>query len=560
MTDTLPADQRLLLDDVLSRLGKVEESAGLLRFMAEILKTLLRRQGDLQFLAVIQDAFAAGLTGLTFPEQKELAAEVIQVVITKRPEIALAWQKIHGQPPRQASIPAEAAAPVKAQAPVSPAPVPQRRAADLPMEMPPPLPPEADEYAFGHAEAFVASQLGDALDNRLALMRVPLPAIPSVAWCLDQPFFLFVPGFAAIAKAFITGPILRRCRDGLEKRVLSRVDHEVLTRPERQTEFWNEAREQVWKVIDESLTKLATHHKAAEAKQAAIARTGNEGKEGFRVVEMPVTRPRTYNILGVEFALGQITTTKRVKVKVPPPYKMEPEEIEAMDLIREFRNGAAQAGLKLPDAADFQFLRTLLNFNPRLFAQSRDELIGLAAHEDTTSAFLTERLKAADKSFTNHLTDVLVMMMFTRCGDTSFRLAQFHAACVGSARDKSAMVAKRPFIPAELARRPHELALQLREALRRRLHLDAVLGSVERLLDCYKVMSRNLFGAELDEARGVITAFPMVFAADAEVATYTTIAKLVLATITGEQPDRSICLMRVGQAYDRIGRKAAATA
>ena len=141
MTDTMPADQRLLLDDVLSRLGKVEESAGLLRFMAEILKTLLRRQGDLQFLAVIQDAFAAGLTGLTFPEQKELAAEVIQVVITKRPEIALAWQKIHGQPPRQASIPAEAAAPVKAQAPVSPAPVPQRRAADLPMEMPPPLPP-----------------------------------------------------------------------------------------------------------------------------------------------------------------------------------------------------------------------------------------------------------------------------------------------------------------------------------------------------------------------------------------------------------------------------------
>ncbi len=553
MANDLPADQRLLLDDVLSRLGKVEDSPGLLRFMAEILKTLLRRQGDAQFLAVIQDAFAAGLTGLTFPEQKELASEVIQVVITKRPEIALAWQKIHGQPPRQPPAPAQAPA-AAAAAP------PQRRAADLPMEMPPPLPPEADEYAFSPAEAFVAGQLGDALDKRLALMRVPLPAIPSVAWCLDQPFFLFVPTFAVIAKAFITGPILRRCRDGLEKRVLSRIDHEVLTKPDRQAEFWNEARELVWKVVDESLTKLATHHKAAETKQAAIARTGNEGKEGFKVVEMPVTRPRTYNILGVEFALGQVTTTKRVKVKVPPPYKLEPEEVQAMDLIQEFRNGAAQAGLKLPDAADFQFLRTLLNFNPRLFAQSRDELIGLAAHEDTTSGFLTERLKAADKSFTNHLTDVLVMMMFTRCGDTSFRLAQFHAACVGSARDKSAMVAKRPFIPAELARRPHELALQLREALRRRLHLDAVLGSVERLLDCYKVMSRNLFGPELDEARGVITAFPMIFAADAEVATYTTIAKLVLATVTGEQPDRSICLMRVGQAYDRIGRKSAATA
>lgn len=551
MTDALPADQRLLLDDVLSRLAKVEDSPALLRFMAEILKTLLRRQGDATFLATIQDAFAAGLPGLGFAEQKGLAAEVIQVVITKRPEIALAWQKIHGQPPRQP--PAPVAAPV-------PAPAPLRRAADLPMEMPPPLPPEADDYAFTQAEAFVAAQLGDALDKRLALMRVPLPAIPSAAWCLDQPFFLFVPQFAAITKAFVTGPILRRCRDGLEKRVLSRIDHEILTKPDRQAAFWGEVRELVWKVIDESLTKLATHLKAAEAKQAAIARTGNEGKEGFKLVDKAVTKPRNYNILGVEFALGKVTTTEKVKIKVPPPYKLEPNEIEAQTLIEEFRNGASQAGVKLPDSADFQFLRTLLNFNTRLFAQSRDELIGLAAHEDTTSGFLAERLKAADKTFTNHLTDVLVMMMFTRCCDTSFRLAQFHAVCVGSARDKSAMLAMRPFIPGELARRPHELALQVRESMRRRLHLDAVLGSVERLLDCYKVMGRNLFGNELEEARSVIAAFPMIFAADPEVAAYSTIAKLILATIGGEQPDRSICLMRVGQAYDRIGRKSTATA
>ncbi|KIL97930.1 hypothetical protein CCC_00991 [Paramagnetospirillum magnetotacticum MS-1] len=551
MNAPLPADQRLLLDDVLSRLAKVEDSPGLLRFMAGMLKTLLRRQGDAQFLATIQDAFAAGLPGLDFTGQKELAAEVLQVVITKRPEIALAWQKIHGAPPRPAPV----------QAPVpEPAAPPHRRAADLPMEMPPPLPPEADDYAFAEAEAFIATQMGEALDKRLALMRVPLPAIPSVAWCLDQPFFLFVPQFAAIAKAFITGPILRRCRDGLEKRVLSRVDYEILTKPDRQAAFWGDVRELVLKAVDESLTKLATHLKTAEAKQAAIARTGNEGKEGFKLVNKAVTKPRNYNILGVEFALGQVTTTEQVKVKVPPPYKLEPNEIEAQELMGKFRTGAAHAGVKLPDSADFQFLRTLLNFNTRLFIQSRDELIGLAAHEDTTAGFLSERLRAADKSFTNYLTDVLVMMMFTRCGDTSFRLAQFHAVCVGSARDKSAMVAMRPFIPAELARRPHELAVQVREALRRRLHLDAVLGSVERLLDCYKVMGRNLFGHELEEARAVIAAFPMVFAADGEVAAYSTIAKLILATISGEQPDRSICLMRVGQAYDRIGRKAAATA
>jgi hypothetical protein len=562
MTNTLPPDQKLLLDDILPRLGKVEDRSGLLRFMAEILKTLLRRQGDAQFLTTIQDAFAAGLPGLAFQEQKELAAEVIQVVITKRPEIALAWQKLHGLPPRQppAAAPAAPAAPrPEPQAPAA-AP-PQRRAADQPpMEMPPPLPAEADGFPYQQAELFVAGQLGDMLDKRLALMRVPLPAIPSIAWSSDQPFFLFVPAFAEVVKAFIGGPILRLCRDGLEKRVLGRVDHAVLTQPDRQTAFWDEVREHVVKVVDERLTKLATHHKAAEAKSAAAAKGGGEGKADFRIVEMPVTRPRTYNILGVEFSLGQVTTTKRVKVRIPPPNKLEPEETKAIELIDELRRAAAQANLDLPHTADFQFLRTLLNFNTRLFTQTRDELVGLAGHEDTSSGFLDERLTAADKSFTNFLTDVLVMMMFTRCGDTSFRLAQFHAVCVGSARDKTAMIARRPFIPGELARRPHELAVQLREALRRRLHVDAVLGSVERLLDCYKVMGRNLFGQELEEARGVIAAFPMAFAADSEAATFATISKLVIATISGEQPDRSICLMRVGQAYDRIGRKAPATA
>lgn len=552
MTSPLPPDQRQLLDDFLGRLGKVEDSPALLHFMADVLKTLLRRQGDAQFLATIQDAFAAGLVGLEFGEQKELAAEVIQVVIIKRPEIALAWQKLHGGLP---AAPAPAAAPVAAAAP------PRRREADLqPMELPPPLPSEAEEFELAQAEVFVGEYLGELLDKRLSLMRVPLPDIPSVAWCFTQPFFLFVPVFAEVTKAFVAGPILRACREGLEKRVLARVDHEALTRKDKRDAFWaGETAELTIKVVESRLAKFATHQKAAEAKQAAAARSGSEGKSEFKVVEMPVTRPRAYNILGVQFSLGTVTTTKRVKVKVPPAYKLEPEEAEALALLEEFRSGAAQAGLMLPPAADFQFLRTLLTFNTRQFVQTREELLGLAGHEDTTTGFLDERLSAADKTFTNFLADVLVMMMFTRCGDTSFRLAQFHAVCVGSARDKTAMIARRPFIPAELARRPHELAVQLREALRRRLHIDAVLHSVERLVDCYKVMGRNLFGRELEEAKSVIAAFPMVFASDSEVAAFTTISKLVLATLTGEQPDRSICLMRVGQAYDRIGRKTAAT-
>ncbi len=540
----LPDDQRVLLDGLMVRLGEVADQTTLIRFMGEVLRTLLRRQGDAEFLATIGDAFASGLAGLNWTEQKALAAEVIRVVIDKRPEIARAWQARHSPP-------------------VAPPVAPNRRDADRPASAmaPPPATVVAKPppYAFAAAETRLAAYVVDVVFRRLDLLRVTTPEIPSIAYCHSQPFFLFAPGFRDVLRDFFAGPLLEHCRSGLERRVYCHADAAILDDTDAWAAFMVEKRDPMWKVLLSRLGKLAAAYKTAEAKQAA-ARLKGESRDEYKIVEIPETRRRVYSILGVGFTLGQTTVIKRMRVRVAPADQLEPAESEALDLLAALRGRAALAGLDLPPSADFQFLRTLLEFNARLFVQTRDELMGLAAHEETSTAFLAERFKAADEAFNPYLVDMLAMMVFTRFGDARFGMPEFYAFCVGAARDKSALGHKRPFAAPELTRRPRELAFQLREALRRRLHVDVVSAAVEKLMDCWQTMGRKRFGGELDAALTVIGAFPMVFAGDPEEASFTAIGQTVATTLTQETPDRAACLKRVGELYDRIGRKAVAVA
>lgn len=545
--NALPQDQTRLRDDLLGKLERIGDLPGMLHFMAEVLRTLLRRQSDLSFLGAIQDAFAAGLVGLTWDEQKSLAAEVIRVVIEKRPEIAKAWHVAE-----EARLAEEARQAAEN--------VPHRREID---RMPPSVPAmssvDDESYDFALAETRIGEHLAELLERRLALIQVPPPTIPSIGYCHSQPFFLFDPRLAPVLKGFVIGPLLKRCRVGLERRVYVKVDQKVLTQEEAAKAFWSEMRPLVWKAVDSRLEKLAQHHKSAEAK-LINQQKGVGFHSEVKVVEKEVVRPRTYNIMGVEFALGKETTTKKVKVTLPPANQLNKDELEALDLIEDLRNRAHSVGVDLPSSADFQFLRTMLDFNTRLFTQSRDELLGLAGHGETTTRFLRDRLRETEKHMNNMLVDILVMMMFTRHGDMRFGLAELYAVCVGAARDKSSINARRPFIPNEVARRPSQLAIQLRESLRRRLHVDAVLGAAERYLECNKLYGKKLYGEELAEGRSLIEAFPMVFAGDSEEATFVQVGKHITDMLDGATEDLSVCLVQIGRTYDRVGRTGTAKA
>ncbi|CCG42089.1 hypothetical protein [Magnetospirillum molischianum] len=532
MSAELPADQRLLLEGLLSRLDLLPDSAALAHFMSEVLRSLLRRQGDAEFREMIQTAFADGLVAHTWEEQKALAAEVIRVVIVKRPEIALAWQRASAAPPPSAP----------------------RRAADVAVASPPASPPTApppENYIYAEAETGLGLYIADIALRRLAQIQVPPAALPSAAYHSARPFFLFDPALAEVLRAFIAGPLLRYCRDGMDRRVYRPCEGAVPVGDEAWTAYMADKRDVVWASLLERLTRLAAAHKSAETKQAAV----QDGDDpGYRVVEVPVTKPRHYTILGVEFTLGHVTTTRKVKVRTPSANALEPNEQEALDLLAELRTLAEQARLDLPDSVDFQFLRTLLDYNVRQFVAARDELMSLIG-QGTSGPFLLERLRAIDDVLSNVMADILGLMLFTRYGDRRFGLSDFYYFCQGAARDFSAVGNTRPFSVIEIASRPRELVLQLREALRRRVHPDKFLSVVEKLLECWTVVGRARFGEELDQGLAMFESFAPLFADDPDREVIAEIARMVRGQLVTSGTSRESLLLAVGRAYEPIGRR-----
>jgi len=545
----LPVDQKLLLDGLLGRLALVTDRAELVRFVSEVLRTLLRRQGDGEFRAAIEQAFVDGLVVHTFEEAHTLAAEVIRVVITKRPEIALAWQAAQaaaGTPPAAAAVPAgsgrresdraEAAAPPGAQA-AAPAAAPAAEAA----------------YEFAAAEEALGAYLATLVQRRLDLLRVPPARVPSIAYRHGAPFFLFAPAFPAVLGGFVAGPLTRHCRIGLERRVYRSCPSPLPADAEAWAAHLGDRHETVWAVLLTGLGKLAAAHKTAEAKQIAAAREPG-AVQTHKVVEVPVTRPRVYSILGVDFTLGQETVMRRVRVKVPPPYRLDESEHTALAVVDDLRRRARRAGIDLPDCADFQFLRTVLEFNPRLFVPARDEMMGLAAHPETNPRFLLERFKAIDETFSSILADLLAMMIFTRHGDGRFGFAEFYALCVGTGRERSASEVSRPFVALEVARRPRDMVEQWREILRRRLPAPTMLAALDKLLECWAVVGRRRFERETDAALALIDAFPDLFAEDPGRDTLAEIGRIVAGGLRTGATERGVLLQVVGGLYEPLVR------
>lgn len=524
----LPPDQRLLYDDLAAKIDRQPDTNALIRAMGGVLRTLLRRQGDAEFLAAIQDAFASSLGGRTLQEQRQLAREVIHVVIEKRPEIAQAWQALHGH----SSSP------------------PRRRASDVVAPPPSPAVDLGPPYEFSAPERAVADYVAEVLGRRLAIFTVPPPAFPSLAYCHEQPFFLFAPRFPEVMVAFAAGQLLRLSRDLLERRIYRHVTPELAASPERLKAFLTEKRPELWKVFTEKLAGLDSRHKSAEAKLAAAENVPADAREpDYKVVEVPVSRPRTYRILGVEFALGRETAVKKVRVRVKSATGLDREETEALDEIARFRDLAASKGLDLPPACDFQFLRTLFEFDGKKYSSIVKDMVALAGHEETTSIFLKERLSFVDENFGGELADALSVMLFYTYWNGRFGFQMLYDICVGAGTTREALISRCPFLHSEVGRRPRDLAFQVREALRQRAPERTVAEAVKMLFSVWRTLAPKYFQPEMDAALAVLAAFPVAFAGDPHEPTLSAIGQYVHDSLTVRDMDISTCIEGVLAAY-----------
>jgi len=538
----LASDQQRLFQDISAKLEGLEGSAALAAFMGQVLRSLLRRKGDAEFLAAIQDSFMAGMAERSPDQQRAQARELLQVVIEIRPEIAQAWQALHAEDDTAPAL---------------------RRAVD---RAPPPSVAQAPAGAGAtpastvraQAERLMASFIAEAVEQRLQIFRVAAPRFPSIAYCHEQPFFLFSAAFAKVMCDFFTDAPAVRCRDTFERHIFGPLEARVLLSPEQVEAYMTTRRVEVIHVLVSQLDRLVAPLRSAEAKLDKAKAEGEDAAATatWKTVEVPVSQPRVLRVLGVKFAVGRQTAMRKVKVKAGAENEILPAEMETLALITRLRDMAANAGLELPAACDFRFLSSLLEFDFRRFAQLVKDLVNSAAVGDR--ALLFSRIDAVNKLFPATLGDIALILLFTQQAEGGFGFQDLTDFCVGAELGDDSK-GPRPFLPGELARRPRELAFQLREALRRCVDEETLGTAIQALLTVCQVLPKSRFPEAREAALAVLAAFPVAFAGDPDEAAFIEISEVLRQTLAATVPNWDRCLLAARAAYFTVlkRRKAA---
>ena len=524
---TLAPQQQALFETLAANLDARRTEAALRGQVDGMLASLLRRQGDERFLLAVRNAFAEGTAGRKLADQHQLARELIGLVIEKRPEIARAWSALNPEP----------------------APPVQRRATDQPDSAvaDAPAPSERPPYQHATVEALVAHHIAGTLVKKLAAFQVPPPPPPSVAYCAGQPFFLFRPAFAQALDEFVRVQLVAFCRPPLERHVYADFDPRKLADDSKRKAFIAGKRKAIWKIIGQKLNRLGTNHANARAKLELAAHPPEVAPPEFRIVQVPVKTKRVYRVLGVEFRFGEITTTQAVKVKNRPATELEESERQAVAMLDAWREICARHGAPVPEAADFQFLRCLQEMDGRRFAQLVEEYVQLASHPETTRAYLFDRLAYVDKTYSNFLSDALVLVLFYRLSDRGFTFKELYDACIGAGRSSGAIASKRPFLQAEVYRRLPDLVAQLHGLIARGSDGETVAAAAAMLLSSWRVLNPLRFKRVLELARTALTGLPAGFTGGrARLAAE--LVRLLLAAIDDREQDDEAAIVAIGRA------------
>lgn len=512
----LPADQTQLYDDLCAKLAQQQGEAQLMSFMGGVLGSLLRRKGDAAFLRAVQDAFTDGLAGRPLPDQIELAREVIGMVIAKRPEVALAWQRVSGEEPHPLA----------------------RRAVDVDAaavgdELPEiSLSADDDPDPFAAFQRAVVDDLTGALAHRLALFAVPPQRFPSPTYTHDLPFFLISDAFAQVVRGFLGQALLPLWSEPL-RALHARSGGAV-----------SQVRAELWQLVGERLGRLA--ELAASARGKAAAARADDGP-GFRLVEVPVNRKRTLSVLGVKFTLSSSTEMTVRKVPVPGAAKPSGEEMQALDLATRLHDMAAEAGLELPDAADLGLLHVLLTFDAERLAHDLVGLRALVGDPDADTEAVLDGIDAAVAGHPTAIADALAVTLFSHGVDGAFgfeELVRLAARWQGAA--------DHPFLAAEIIRRPRDLAFQVRDGLRRRLDRNNMGMTVIMLFEVWRVLAASPHSAALCSALTVFSAFPIAFAGDPAEAVFSDIGNVLSKGLGAPELDAGGTVEAVMRLYGTV--------
>ncbi|MCR6629611.1 MAG: hypothetical protein NVV74_05880 [Magnetospirillum sp.] len=113
-----------------------------------------------------------------------------------------------------------------------------------------------------------------------------------------------------------------------------------------------------------------------------------------------------------------------------------------------------------------------------------------------------------------------------------------------------------PLLADEIARRPRDLAFQVRDAMRQRLDRNHFGLTVVMLLEVWRVLAGRRWQEPLDLALTVFSAFPIAFAGDPAEAVFSEIGVVLAKNLSAPVLDAPGTIEKTIQLYTKVVPKA----
>lgn len=536
-----------LVEGLYSRIGQIDAESVLASFMGAALKSLLRRSGDQPFMTAIQDAYVDRVAGCPIDTQRTIARDVLRTVVELRPEIAAAWAHFEKHQTGGHS-------PIPDAPPAEPWSGPERRHIDAPAAA-----REAGQHealAALDAEGLTRHFIAEHVSRRMALFHMARPSIASSAYFHDRPFFLFDRSFHQVLAKFMAETLAPLCHPVLNRLIYRELSAKANLPLEARLSCLSARQAEIDKALGQRLGALGMLCRTA-GEIIAKSEAESDGSPTWKQVQVPQTRPRSLSVLGVKVPLGTVTSVRTIRVRTDGGRDLTPEELEALTLFTQLQNMAANEGVDMPDACDFQFIRLLLEFDIAKFSAAIKELTALATHSLTNEDFLLSRVKRAENIWPGGLADILLLMLFYDAAEYGFGISNLQHFCIGTSTDPDTLAKRRPFLFWELNRRPRELALQIRETMQNRLPVNTLDAAIRKLVGAWKIQSRVVFARSFEVALGVIATFPIVFTGHPDEQPFTAIAERLRATLSDPSPDYESAIIAATTLYSQTLKRRA---
>jgi hypothetical protein len=144
-----------------------------------------------------------------------------------------------------------------------------------------------------------------------------------------------------------------------------------------------------------------------------------------------------------------------------------------------------------------------------------------------------------------------LLKLFFSNPERGFRIEQLYGLCLMESEKIGIYGDVYPFIRTELTRRPKELAIQFREAVKKRQSVNTVEACLNLLLSLRTTLHAEFDGC-FEEAAAILTGFNLVLSRDPSVEMLAKLGKLAAEALPAKTQARNDAVKKVIRLYNSI--------